>query len=63
MYGKLTAHPGKRDELVAILLEAAEQLRANESCEAAKVLHKSSSDPIEKPYSNKNGIGLLSSNK
>lgn len=32
MYGKLTALPGKRDELVAILLEAAQQLEANEGC-------------------------------
>jgi quinol monooxygenase YgiN len=33
MYGKLIAHPGKRDDLVKILLEAAEMLEANENCE------------------------------
>ncbi|MBD2867353.1 putative quinol monooxygenase [Paenibacillus arenilitoris] len=32
MYGKLTAQPGKRDELVQILLEAAEGLRDYEGC-------------------------------
>jgi len=29
---KFVAHPGKRDELVAILLQAAELLRSNKEC-------------------------------
>ncbi|MEW9700837.1 putative quinol monooxygenase [Paenibacillus sp. SI8] len=33
MYGKLTAHPGQRDALVQILLEAAELLKSMEGCE------------------------------
>lgn len=33
MYGKMTAKPGKRDELVQILLEAAEGLQSNPGCE------------------------------
>ncbi|CAH1200597.1 hypothetical protein PAECIP111893_01485 [Paenibacillus plantiphilus] len=32
MYGKLTALSGKRGELVAILLEAVQQLEDNEDC-------------------------------
>ncbi|RIX53965.1 antibiotic biosynthesis monooxygenase [Paenibacillus nanensis] len=33
MYGKMTAQPGKRDELVQILLQAAEGLTSNPGCE------------------------------
>lgn len=32
-YGKITAQPGKRDELAQLLLEAAEVLRPFEGCE------------------------------
>lgn len=32
LVGKFTAQPGKRDELVAILLRAAESLESNEDC-------------------------------
>nr|WP_168121866.1 putative quinol monooxygenase [Paenibacillus sp. HB172176] len=33
MYGKLAAHPGRRDELVQTMLEAANQLDSMEGCE------------------------------
>lgn len=33
MYGKLTALSGKRDELVGILLEAADILQSNANCD------------------------------
>ena len=32
LVGKFTAQPGRRDELVAILLQAAEALGSNEDC-------------------------------
>ncbi|MBT2287549.1 antibiotic biosynthesis monooxygenase [Paenibacillus albidus] len=32
MYGKLTAHPGQRDALAGILLEAADLLKSNNDC-------------------------------
>lgn len=32
MFGKFTAQPGKRDDLIAVLLQAADALRANEGC-------------------------------
>lgn len=44
MYGKLIAHPGKRDELAEILLEAAAMLRDNEDCELY-IVNVSDSDP------------------
>ena len=33
MYGKITTHPGKRDEMAAILLEAAEAMKDLAGCE------------------------------
>jgi quinol monooxygenase YgiN len=44
LFGSLTTHPGKRDELVAILLEAARLQGAMEGCELY-VVHTSESDP------------------
>jgi quinol monooxygenase YgiN len=44
MYGKLTAHPGQRDVLVQILLEAAEQLKSAEGCELY-IVNVSDDDP------------------
>ena len=44
MYGKLIAHPGKRDELAEILLEAAAMLSDNEDCELY-IVNVSDSDP------------------
>ena len=32
MFGKFTAQPGKRDDLVAVLLQAADALRADPGC-------------------------------
>lgn len=32
LIGKFTTHPGKRDDLVAILVQAADELRANDAC-------------------------------
>lgn len=32
LIGKFTAQPGKRDDLVAILVQAADELRANAGC-------------------------------
>lgn len=32
LIGKFTAHPGKRDDLVAILVNAADALRADDGC-------------------------------
>lgn len=32
LIGTFTANPGKRDDLVAILIDAADALRANEDC-------------------------------
>ncbi|MBT2762362.1 antibiotic biosynthesis monooxygenase [Paenibacillus sp. ISL-20] len=44
MYGKLIAHPGKRDELAEILLEAAAMLSDNKDCELY-IVNVSDSDP------------------
>ncbi len=44
MYGKLTAHPGRRDALVQILLEAAELLGSAEGC-ALYIVNVSDEDP------------------
>lgn len=33
MYGKIVAHAGKRDELVQVLMEAAENLESYEGCD------------------------------
>jgi quinol monooxygenase YgiN len=33
MYGKITAHPGKRDELIQLLLEASRSLEDIDGCE------------------------------
>lgn len=44
MYGKLTAHPGQRDVLVSILLEAADALKASEDCELY-IVNVSDDDP------------------
>jgi len=44
MFGSLTTHPGKRDELVAILLEAARLQGAMAGCENY-IVHTSESDP------------------
>jgi quinol monooxygenase YgiN len=32
LFGKFTAHPGKRDELLSILLKAADLLKNNNDC-------------------------------
>jgi quinol monooxygenase YgiN len=44
MYGKLTAHPGQRDTVVQILLEAAELLESAEGCELY-IVNVSDEDP------------------
>jgi len=44
MYGKLIAHPGKRDELAGILLEAADMLSDNADCELY-IVNVSDNDP------------------
>lgn len=44
MYGKLTAQPGKREELVRILLEAAEHLKSNSGCELY-IVNEAEGDP------------------
>ncbi|KIL40582.1 antibiotic biosynthesis monooxygenase [Gordoniibacillus kamchatkensis] len=44
MYGKLTAHPGQRDALVQLMLEAADQLDAMEGCELY-IINVSEEDP------------------
>lgn len=43
MFGSLTTHPGKRDELVTILLEAARLQGAMDGCELY-VVHTSATD-------------------
>jgi quinol monooxygenase YgiN len=44
LLGKLTAHPGKRDELVALLLEASTSLDHMEGCELY-IINESVDDP------------------
>jgi len=44
MYGKLIAHPGQRDALAEILLEAAEQSKSNEDC-LLYIVNVSEDDP------------------
>lgn len=44
MVGKLLTLPGKRDEMAAILLEAADMLRAQEGCRHY-VVHVSEQEP------------------
>jgi quinol monooxygenase YgiN len=44
LFGKISAQPGKGDELAALLLEAAEGLGANDDCELY-VVHRSAEEP------------------
>ncbi|WP_337100561.1 putative quinol monooxygenase [Paenibacillus sp. YIM B09110] len=44
LLGKLTAHPGKREELVALLLEASNSLDPMEGCELY-IINESVDDP------------------
>lgn len=44
MYGKLTASPGKRNELVSLLLEASRSLNDIEGCELY-IINESVDDP------------------
>jgi quinol monooxygenase YgiN len=44
MYGKLTAHPGQRDTLVQMMLEAADLLDSVEGCELY-IINVSEDDP------------------
>lgn len=44
MCGKMTAHPGKRDELVSLLLEASHSLNDMAGCELY-IIHESIDDP------------------
>ncbi|MEK4045942.1 putative quinol monooxygenase [Paenibacillus sp. FSL H8-0048] len=44
MYGKLTASPGKRDELILILLEASRSLKDMAGCELY-IINESADDP------------------
>ena len=44
MFGKIKAHPGKRDELLAILLEASQILKEVEGCEHY-IINTSDDDP------------------
>lgn len=44
MYGKLTAHPGKREELVSLLLEASRSLNDIAGCELY-IINESVDDP------------------
>ncbi len=44
MYGKMTAQPGKRDELVNLLLEASRSLDDMEGCELY-IINESVDDP------------------
>jgi len=44
MFGKLTAHPGKRGELVALLLESARDLEEFGGCDLY-LIHESEDDP------------------
>ncbi|MFD0586563.1 putative quinol monooxygenase [Paenibacillus sp. GCM10027627] len=44
MYGRLIAKPGKRDELAAILLQAADALGSNPDCELY-IVNISEDDP------------------
>ncbi len=44
MHGRIVAHPGRADELAAILLEAAAGLEANPGC-LLYVVSRSASDP------------------
>ncbi|MET3207529.1 UNVERIFIED_CONTAM: quinol monooxygenase YgiN [Paenibacillus sp. PvR008] len=44
MYGKLTAHPGKREELISLLLEASRSLNDMEGCELY-IINESVDDP------------------
>lgn len=44
MYGKLTAHPGKREELISLLLEATHSLNDMVGCELY-IINESVDDP------------------
>ncbi|MFC3746200.1 MULTISPECIES: putative quinol monooxygenase [Paenibacillus] len=44
MFGKMTAHPGKREELTSLLLEASRSLNNMESCELY-IINESVDDP------------------
>lgn len=44
LYGKITVYPGQREELVAVLLEAAALLQADIRCELY-VVHVSATEP------------------
>lgn len=44
MFGKLTAHPGKREELVSLLLEASRSLQDMEGCRLY-IINESVDDP------------------
>lgn len=44
MYGKLTASPGKREELVSLLLEASRSLKDMAGCELY-IINESADDP------------------
>ena len=44
LFGKLTAAPGKRDELVALLLEAAKAMETADGCEQY-IVHVADGDP------------------
>lgn len=44
MFGKLTAHPGRREELVSLLLEASRSLNDMEGCRLY-IINESVDDP------------------
>ncbi|QJD82929.1 putative quinol monooxygenase [Cohnella herbarum] len=44
MFGKLTAHPGKREELISLLLESSLSLNDMEGCEFY-IINESVDDP------------------
>ncbi|WP_276352054.1 putative quinol monooxygenase [Cohnella caldifontis] len=44
MYGKLTVHPGKRDEFLRLMLEAADNLESMKGCELY-ILNEAADDP------------------
>ncbi|XID91977.1 putative quinol monooxygenase [Paenibacillaceae bacterium WGS1546] len=44
MFGKLTAHPGKREELARLMLESGETLNGMEGC-IYYILHEAEDEP------------------
>ncbi len=44
MFGKLTAHPGKREELAKMMLESSETLKGMEGC-IYYILHEAEENP------------------